>query len=81
MQRSIPFLIVLRQDVIDADLERAGQLHWLHDSWHDGVDLEQPPVQEREVGHDVGNAIPCGPLDRGHWACSNTVIECAPDQS
>ena len=65
------FLMPLRQHVLDADFRWGGQLLWLKDSWHDGVDLEQPLVEELEVGHDEGGAIPCGPIDRGHWTCSN----------
>ena len=86
MQCSVLCLLLLRQLVIDADLERGGRLHWLHDNWHVGGELEQPLVQELEVWHEVGSAIPRnrsakasdrGPVDREPKTCINTIIECA----
>ena len=50
-QGSIKFLLLLQPHVIDADFMWGARLPWLNDSWHDGVDLEQPTVQELDGGH------------------------------
>ena len=64
----MPILVLFEQLVVDANLHRSCELCGPGDGGHRSPDLQQPVVQEGEVGHDVGCAIQhdlgprtCGP--------------------